>query len=515
MAYSYYILPSLTEGQKKKFLSGINPTDPDGLDKSFLRDFSKKIRSHVKRRTVTCSHRPLVAYQGSPGKKAPSFFGRKSIPQNEEILRELELFNTDGGIFLYHKYKDLYSPLLEGIGYRKQYLNSLNMSEGFVPPVYGGSIHFLQEPGGKLRSIASPFRIHQEALAPFGQELYRLIQQLPWDCTHNQYAAIPHIQSHLWQGGQVHSVDLSSATDHFPLSLQETALRAIFRKRDWNHIDLFVEISRSWWKSPIGELQWTKGQPLGLYPSFASFTLTHGLLLFYLNDCRHDNQFFVVGDDVVILNDKLRDSYISMLDRMSCPWSEDKSISSYSLAEFAGKIVTPTGVIPQMKWRMMSDDNFLDICRLLGRKSRSLLSSRQKRVFDRVCHLTEPVGLNFSCPGDNLVKMIERTLDFYQPEKDVLGSLMGLRRRINNIVYSSEEDFNSDELESISSTFDEKVKSVMLQTVFSRWRSSISIGLEAFDTLPRALDLRPRLPLRDRLPSRKTTLQRYEGLMTH
>jgi len=525
MAYSFYILPSLSESQKKKFLEGINPSEAsDGLDNKFFREFTNSIRATVQRRELTCSHRPLAVYQGSPDKKAPSLFGRKSKSQDEEIWSDLEFFNTPAGLSTYSKYRSLYRPLLEGLGTRRDYLefqheNWVNTLTHHGPqvtfPIFGGQIHFLQEPGGKLRSIASPLRIHQEALRPLGEELYRLIRQLPWDCTHNQMHAIPHIQSHLGKGGQVHSVDLSSATDHFPLSLQLCALRTIIAKKDWLSIDLFEEISRGVWNSPLGELSWTKGQPLGLYPSFASFTLTHGLLLYHLNGCRHDNEFFVVGDDVVILRDKLKNDYISMLDRMSCPWSADKSISSFELAEFAGKIVTETMVIPQLKWRRMSNDNFLDICRLLGRKSRCLLSGRQKRVFDRVQHLVEPIGLNFSKPGDNLVKMIERTLDFYQPEKVVLGSLMGLRRRINRFVYSSGEDFRADELENLALTFDEKVKSVMCQTVFSRWESSISLGLTALATLPEALDLRPRLPLEMKQPSRLTTLDRYESLITH
>jgi hypothetical protein len=241
--------------------------------------------------------------------------------------------------------------------------------------------------------------------------------------------------------------------------------------------------------------------------------LTHGLLLLHLAGGHYDNQFFVVGDDVIILDDGLRDKYIAMLDRMSCPWSADKSLSSNSLAEFAGKIITSVRVIPQLKWRKMSDDNFLDICRLLGRKSYCLLSSRQKKVFKQVAHLCDPIGLNFSLPGDNLAEMLYRTLDFYQPEKFVLGSLMGLRKRINRNVYTSSESFNFEQLNEISATFDEKVKSALTKTVFNRWESSILIGLEAFESLPVALGLSPRLPFKEVQPSRLSTLTRYERLL--
>jgi hypothetical protein len=516
MAYTYYILPGLSETQKEKFLSAINPTDSKPLTEELLTSFRKTVSKTLRKRPVNYVHRPLVTYQGSPEKKSPRLFGAKSVPQNEKVLDDLQLFNTEGGRQLYHDFRDLYRPLLSGIKERRDYLDLLASCDTWKieTPVIGGEIHFLQEPGGKLRSVASPLRLHQEALRPLGQSIYDVVKSLPWDCTFDQTKALPHIQSHLSQGGQVHSIDLSSATDHFPLSLQEEALRAIFLKKDWIHIDLFIKISRGKWRSPLGDLSWTKGQPLGLFPSFGAFTLTHGLLLQHLANCEFHNQFFVVGDDVVILEDKLRDDYISMLDQMSCPWSGDKSISSNTLCEFAGKIVTSSMVIPQLKWRSLSDDNFLDIARLLGRKSYCLLSRRQKRVFDQVAHICEPIGLNFSLPGDNLTKMVERTLDFYRPSELILGSLLGLRKKLNHLVYTSSEKLDAEELQVISATFDEKVKSALSQTIFSNWENSLSLGLESLETLPEALGIKPRLPLKVCLPSRQTTLDRYERLLS-
>jgi hypothetical protein len=513
MAYSLVQFTSLTDSQKEKFLSGIN-ADEVILHEQFLKEFADTVRESIAPRKLK-KVRPLVLYHGSPNKKAPRLFGRKSVPQDDQILDDLQFLNTPGGLNLLCKYPSLYLDQLEGLS-RKDYFDAIaSNSSRFInnltrAPVYGGEIHFLQELGGKLRSIASPLRIHQNALTPLSESLYSIVSKLPWDCTFDQSRAVPFIQSHLSSGGKIHSVDLSSATDHFPLSLQLVALRAIFGNDP--SVDLFEEISRASWKSPLGDLQWKKGQPLGLYPSFASFTLTHGLLLRHLAGS-WQNQFFVVGDDVVILDNSLYIKYIDMLERMSCPWSTDKSLSSSKLAEFAGKIITPSKVIPQMKWRTLSDENFLDICRLLGRQSRRLLSSRQKRVFDNVSHLCEPIGLNFSLPGDNLVKMVERTLDFYQPEKVVLGSLMGLTGRINRMIYSSNESA-SDKMRDIISTFDEKVKSALSQTIFARWSSSNFICLESLETLPQALDLLPRLPCRDKQPTRVTTLLRYERLLS-
>lgn len=522
MAYTYYILPEISPSQEKKFMAGINSSTSDGLSEDFSKSFSRSVKRILPRRPVGGSHRPLVSYSGSPSKKAPSMFGRKSKYQDQSILDDLQVFNTPGGSSIYARYQRLYQPLLRGIEGRRAHLDYIATNyrsltdRGFdvsQEPVQGGEIHFIQEPGGKLRSVASPLRIHQEALRPLGEAIYDVVRSLPWDCTFEQSKAQNHIQSCLRQGRQVHSVDLSSATDHFPLSLQMTALRAIFHSDDWDHLDLFQEISRGTWKSKLGWLSWLKGQPLGLYPSFGSFTLTHGLLLYHLAGS-YENQFFVLGDDVVILDDDLAQRYMTMLDRMSCPYSLDKSLSSSQLAEFAGKIYTETEVIPQLKWRQMSNDNFLDLCRMLGKKSRCLLTDRQKIVFDQVEHLCEPVGLNFSFPGSNLSTMVYNTLNFYQPELTVLGALMGLRSRINNVVYSSSETFSSVELEEIATTFDEKVKSVLSQTIFSRWESSLSLGLSGLETIPSALGLSSRLPTKVVQPTRLTTLDRYEKMIS-
>jgi len=519
MAYTFYILPGLSEGQERKFLSAIKADPADGLDPAFRGSFRRFVRRVVGVHGITTIGQPLVTYAGSPGKKAPRLFEKPSVVQGQRILDDLEIFNTTGGMNLYCKYSDLYRPLLRGIGDRLTYLDAMakRMATGHrLPihePVLGGEIHFIQEPGGKLRSVASPYRIHQEALRPLGKLLYDLVKDSPWDCTFDHSKALSHIQSHLSLGGRVHSVDLSSATDLFPLTIQMDVLRTVIPKRQSMHVDLFEEISRSDWKSKLGLLQWTKGQPLGLYPSFAAFTLTHGLLLLYLNGGRHANQFFVLGDDVVILSDELEKNYIAMLDRMRCPWSKEKSLASNDLCEFAGKLITSKWVIPQLKWRQVSDDNFLDLCKLLGPRSRCLLSERQRAAFDWCAHLCEPIGLNFSLPGDNLEKMILRTLQAYHPEEVVLASLMDLRSRIHRHVYPTQESLNSTELNSISATFDEKVRLALSKTVFSRWESSISIGLEGLETVPAALDSQSMLPLKEHQPTRLTTLQRYLRLM--
>lgn len=513
MAYTFYIHGSLTDGQKEKFLKGINPESIPVVDPQLLKKLGQTTRKYIRCcKSLLKEPRPLVTYRGSHSRKSPRMFGQSSVPQSDRILDDLQILNTAGGAVALTRYKRILKPLLRGVFDFSSVPDHLH-PDTMCPGIYGGEIHFIQEPGGKLRSVASPLRIWQEATRPLGELLYQTIRSLPWDCTHDQEQAAQPIISSLAQGRVVHSVDLSSATDLFPLELQIEVLQNLLVEDDRDYIDLFREISRARWKSPLGVLQWTKGQPLGLFPSFGLFSLTHGLLLLTLLGHDWSGEFYVVGDDVVILDDSLHRDYLRVLDEIGSPWSPDKSLDSSRIAEFAGKIYTSSGVYPQLKWRNISDDSFLDIMRLTGPRGRVLLSSRQKKVYDQVAHLCEPIGLNQSLPGDNLFTMIQRTLNFYQPEVQVLGYLMGLSRTVNHNLIDQSYGINHDEIMDIIHTFDEKVKSVMEKILLSRWEVAQSIGLDCFSLLPSVLGLQPGLPLETKGPSRRTTLLRYEWLL--
>jgi hypothetical protein len=278
---------------------------------------------------------------------------------------------------------------------------------------------------------------------------------------------------------RVFSVDLSSATDRFPLDLQVNVLKALVHPRDHDFVNLWSDFCRGKWRYNNTYITWTKGQPLGMQTSFAAFALTHGFLLYFLlweiqrEHCEGacpgwNGEFFILGDDVVILNERLFRSYRKTLEILECPVSESKSIVSNDICEFAGKLYTNGLVIPQMKWKGISDDNFLDICRLLGRKSRSLLSSRQKAIFDRVANCYGGIGLNFSLPGDNLTKMVQRSIEngLLADKDDFTSRLMELRRSVHKELYESRVNpgMDHDTVEALVATFDEKVLEQLEQT---------------------------------------------------
>nr|URG16549.1 MAG: RNA dependent RNA polymerase [Mitoviridae sp.] len=522
MAYTNWVSSHLTTSQRNKFLKAVNapPVEIPQYLKSLIRRATRKV---TQLRTVKRCPSPLLTWRGSPSKKAPTLHGSKR--QCDHLLHECELVRNIATWEHIHKLWDhVYSHVFKGIdihslvdGYHEDCLTYF--------PMCAGEVHFLQEPGYKLRSIASPYRLFQVASKPLQEDLKDLISGIEWDCTHRQGRAQPFIQDRLREGKVVYSVDLSSATDFFPYELQEIVLQTIYGK-DSHWVTLFREVSRAHWNSEVGDIQWKRGQPLGFNPSFFVFTLTHGLLLYALNGCKWDHDFFVVGDDVSIMNDTLYRSYIEILNRLGCPYSPTKSIVSNELAEFAGKVITKDLVIPALKWRSVSDDNFIDLARLMGPRICRLLSKRQNAVLNVFAHIPDfvhPYGLNWSYPGSNLEKMIKSGMELVF-EQTVLSSLTGLSESVHRQLYA-DYGYLTDDLVSLIredvvkreiETFDEKVLSVFTKLGFAR--KFYEYFLEGLRDIPEAhvdMGLLPNrlLPLETLPPSRETMLQRLSRFL--
>jgi len=523
MAYTNWESCKVTSSQRKKFLQAINATVqviPEPL-KDLIRRSTKQV---IQSRTVNTMPSPLLLWRGSPSKRAPTLYGSKV--QSDHLLYELMLICNDCCWEHIRKLWDpIYQWVFKGIDIH-HFCDELHEDVLDHSPMVGGEVHFLQEPGYKLRSIASPYRLFQVASEPLKDDLKSIVTGLPWDCTHDQGRAFSPVQEALMNGRIVHSVDLSNATDYFPIELQETVLETVYGVGS-PYLQLFRDVSRSFFKSEIGLIRWNKGQPLGFNPSFFLFTLSHGLLIYGLNGYKWNYDFYIVGDDVLILNDTLYRQYINCLQLLECPYSPDKSISSNKLAEFVGKLILPDRVFPQLKWRTVSDDNFIDLARNIGPRIQSILSKRQNEVLNVFAHIPDfihPYGLNWSYQGSNLEKMVRAGLELTF-EQSVLSSLTGLSESVHKQLYASYghltwdlkgvviPDVIRDEIR----TFDEKVRSVFLKLGFAR--NHYEYFLEGLKDLPEALSQaqqRPNeLPLEQRRPSRVTLLQRLVQFLKH
>jgi hypothetical protein len=235
---------------------------------------------------------------------------------------------------------------------------------------YVGHIQHIQKKGGgtDYRDIAVPNRFIQNALVPCADKMYNLVRHLPRDATFDQDRFDTKIQNRvnndtLYQG----SVDLSKATDNLPFSWGEEIVwylsrmfslkdedlaRSIFhikkessfidaleaeRKFDKSY-DLFKRIARARWEDEGYLIRWKVGQPLGSLPSFAMLAITHNLLvesLAAMLGLSH-SPYVILGDDIVIMNKRLRSRYIRELSSRGIPLSLHKSYEG-RLSEFAGK----------------------------------------------------------------------------------------------------------------------------------------------------------------------------------
>jgi hypothetical protein len=161
--------------------------------------------------------------------------------------------------------------------------------------------------------------------------LMGVLNGLKNDCTHNQNKFKTNLN--LSKPGFCH--DLKNATDRVPISLQKRILSKITSK----------EISEAWeriliglpYDTPKGKISYVRGQPMGAFTSFPMFALTHHIIIriaaYRVGITRFDD-YAVLGDDVIILNKLVSDSYLKLMDLLDVEISMSKSYSGNTI-EFA------------------------------------------------------------------------------------------------------------------------------------------------------------------------------------
>lgn len=433
-SYTKFISKEATEQQLKKFLTGVTAL-PTPIDKGLIDGLCSSSRSLIGQIRCPKIIRPsYLSFNPSPNKRLPDCWGKTHPEESHWPFQWETIDQTKTGRYLRSKYSSIFTAVFTGVNTMVR--GNISFTPQGIDSV--GKIGLIQEPGLKLRAVANPNRIYQIALTPLANAIEDINVTLPWDCTFDQSKSFPMIQEHLRKGKRAHCVDLTGATDNFPLLLQTHLLRSILPDFD-DDISLFEDISRSPWIFQDTTLVWTKGQPLGLRPSFGAFSLTHGMLLYHLNNRIHNNEFFVLGDDVIILNDKLALSYYNALKHLNCPISFHKSLSSAKMAEFGGKLIFTDHVEPQLKWRKLSDDNFIDIIKLLGPKGLRLLRPQQRKVAKAIWDIPDFLGgIGFNPDGLPLEVRYEKYLTLFG--KDDGTFLMSYDRKFTSFFAEEYEN---------------------------------------------------------------------------
>jgi hypothetical protein len=408
----------------------------------------------------------------------PKFRRIHSTPKNSNYLKELTIFDDTNFWTYYLYFREFYEPIFSGL------VGDL-CCFGSRKPLHCGDIIGLNKDGSwKIRWIASPFRSHQWALKPFSERLFKLLaDNCPWDYTFRQEKAIPKLQSALKSGHVCHSVDLYSATDFFPLELQLSVLKQLNPTPLWNKaVELFEAQCRGTWslRSTSELLRWKKGQPMGMQSSFPAFALTHGLFLNQLAGGR--DVFAILGDDVVIWDDAVYQSYMEQLKLWQVPVSGNKCLSSSRICEFAGAIITEDSVFRCFKWRDTDDENFLQQMIQFGKRFRKILTWRARRVYDLVSALQPPIGCNHAV--SDMAYSVFLT-DKLLSEKETQGS-----RYLDLFEWLTKHSrlmqrYSLRRIRAMQATFDEKVNDAIKKLPFLRGyplqglRAPLGASLEA------------------------------------
>jgi hypothetical protein len=435
LAYTSFVASGLTKKQKSKFLDAVERPLPSKANPLTYWD---DIDFYGIKIPYSLSHPGrLEDRTGSRDRFMPTNDFR-SIPEIENLLEQMLFWYENDSIWGYcnpYKVSSTLSTYLMSLS-RYSITPSFSMKEEL--PSHVGFVSVIQEPGFKARFIANPSRFWQQALEPLGDMLFGLLRKVPWDCTYNQDHGIPLIQKHLGLGKSAYSVDLSNATDQFPLDIQTSLIKKLTIPMVYgtkangrpHHLSepnvpmlmgLFEALSRApmWMQSEKRYVRWVKGQPLGLYPSFALFAFTHGMLLFQLSkrlnlEVLEDScPFYVLGDDVVILNDDLYTLYMKELDLLGVQVSKPKSLTSNSYVEFAGKLISSDGVMGSFKWRNISPDNWFDVLRNVGPKGLQILPRHIRDVAESVVSMPEPWGFGWNPNGLRLEERLGNLLEAY------------------------------------------------------------------------------------------------------
>lgn len=315
---------------------------------------------------------------------APAVAGQMEIDLIQSVERfypELEIVDKEQRLELAHHIvkrgrnltsfiDDFYVPNTEDVDY--------SLFAGCEQQL--GTIAFMQEPGGKLRTAANPNQYLQHICKPFQKALQHSYSFFGTAiCVNDQKKGIDWAQRQLIQGEKLFSGDLSAATDTIGVAGQAEQLhkfyctesldRRINREEDIQSplslsIDQYETLSRMNWYNPAthDEIAWSQGQPMGLRPSFPWFTICHALSVAncimtvkinesgppkdpakFIQECF--DSFSLCGDDV-IMKSLFADTYCKVITKQGGNINREKCMDSSIAAEFCSQLITRNSITP-------------------------------------------------------------------------------------------------------------------------------------------------------------------------
>lgn len=214
-------------------------------------------------------------------------------------------------------------------------------------------LHNLYEAAGKVRTIAIVDYWTNFVLKPLHDWMFQILALFPQDATFDQEGKVREFASRGYT--YVYSYDLKSATDLIPLALYRALFSGKFPTKVlelW--FDLLVNrdflVPRTTVKkfpNHPARIRYNTGQPMGALTSWASMALVHHALVLYAavlagaiapSKLLTFVDYMVLGDDIVIANEAVAKSYVSLMKALRIPLSLAKShISDIGMFNFANQ----------------------------------------------------------------------------------------------------------------------------------------------------------------------------------
>jgi hypothetical protein len=400
--------PTLRAG----FTGPVVPICNDGIPSSWLRVQDPEGMPPPWRRP-----RPIASYAARPNKRGPTRFG--SRPEAEAVLGSMDFFREEN-LALVQRHWGVFSHVLRG--WSEWAVTGPDPELRTPGEVVSGHIGCIQEPGMKARFVAVPLVPFQLALEPLGDFLFSKLRDVKQDYCFDQAAGLARVAKALKSGAVCHSIDLQDASNHTPWRAIEWVMG--FMQIPAGQISLLHAISSGRWLteySPSGAMVCKTGVPLGLYPCFAAFSL---LLHAIIRSCivstareegvrleedanglvviprEREDVYALLGDDLVVFDDRVAKKVRMVFASLDIAISEEKSIVSSRVAEFAGKAVFADGPIHGFKYRVFNDNAAYDLVRAYGyRRAMALISPQMRTLVDEFIGLPSPYGLEINPKG--------------------------------------------------------------------------------------------------------------------
>jgi hypothetical protein len=198
-------------------------------------------------------------------------------------------------------------------------------------------LSIVEDPEAKARIIAIFDYWSQTALRPIHDLQFKILANLPCDRTFTQNPIITDKED----GHSYWSIDLTAATDRFPVEIQKTVVKYLFNQTiadAWQSILIDYDFYVPWSNERV---YYNSGQPMGAYSSWSTFSICHHIVVAYAAskveryNGRQFRKYILLGDDIVLYDDDVAKHYIEIMKRLGVETSPHKTHVSKTTYEFA------------------------------------------------------------------------------------------------------------------------------------------------------------------------------------